>query len=71
MRSILAFSVLGLSCLLFAGCGESGDLKEGAPENVDYTQKVTPAAGTPLITPGGGTQTVPTGTMPTGGTAPR
>jgi len=65
MRSILAVSAFGLSCLLFTGCGESGDLKEGAPENVDYNKKVTPAATLPTITPQGGTQ----GAVPTGGGA--
>jgi hypothetical protein len=55
-RIVAVLSTLGLSCMLFAGCGgESGDLGQGTPEAVDLSKPVKPEASLTPIAPGGST----------------
>lgn len=51
MRFTIALPSVALAALLFSGCGESGDLKQGLPENVDLTKPAAIPAATPLMDP--------------------
>lgn len=70
MRFIVALPSVALAALLFSGCGESGDLQEGTPENVDFTKPVTPQAAVPVMDPDAAAKAKAAGAGAGPGTAP-
>lgn len=48
---------------MMAGCGETGDMKEGMPE-VDMNKTYTPAAALPAMTPNDASKATSNSAMP-------